>query len=301
MHYSLILNKPLITKEVQFIGCNLGVPNLNYALRNRVFELSKANFPHNPNRYPSFRYYTSQDITAFIPAISKTDIFSFMRLSIILLFLILYTVPRAAGQDFNAGLMPEFAVSYKWSDKIQQIIKIESLHEMYESTSPGFNYGHDQTDLQFFIQGTLNPFRKIAVGYQYRLENGSPNVHRFIQQAAFLQREYGFRIGHRLRTDQTIYVSDRAKFRFRYRLSAVIPLEGQSLDAGEFYLITSGEPIYSLQNLTSDLEIRFVGAIGFYINNRTKLEMGLDYRFEKLLISPTRQKLWLNTGLFYSI
>jgi hypothetical protein len=207
----------------------------------------------------------------------------------------------ATGQQFHAGLLPEVSVSYKWSDKIQQTVKIESVHELYQAESARFEYAYDQTDIQLFLEGRLNPFIKIAGGYQYRLEGNGDNPHRFIQQAALLQRMTGFRIGHRFRTDQTIYSSNAVKMRLRYRLSAELPLEGQSLDAGEFYLLMSGEPIYSWQDAKSDMEVRFVTSFGYFINNKTKLVMGLDYRLENLLDDPASQKLWLRLGWFYAI
>jgi len=207
----------------------------------------------------------------------------------------------ATGQQFYAGLMPEVSVSYKWSDRIQQTLKIESALEMYHPETAGFVYSYDQTDIQLFIEGKHNPFFKTALGYQYQLEGGGENSHRFIQQAAFLQRKTGFRLGHRVRVDQTLYTSEAVKLRLRYRLSAEFPLEGQSLDAGEFYLLISGEPIYAVQDAMGEMEARLATSIGYFISHKTKLELGLDYRLEELWVHPVRQKLWLGFGWFYII
>lgn len=224
-----------------------------------------------------------------------------MRYFLPILSILLFYVPLAKGQNFHAGLLPEASVSYKWSEKLQQTVKIESAHEMYHSETALFEYTYDQTDIQLFLEGKLNPFIKIAGGYQYRVEGKGENPHRFIQQAAVLQRMTGFRIGHRFRTDQTIYTSEAVKYRLRYRLSAEFPLEGQSLDAGELYLLMSGEPIHSLQDAKSDMEVRLATSFGYFINNKTKLEMGLDYRLENILVDPVRQKLWLKLGWFFVI
>jgi hypothetical protein len=91
------------------------------------------------------------------------------------------------------------------------------------------------------------------------------------------------------------------KWRLRYRLSAEFPLEGQSLDAGEFYLITSGEPIYSWQDSAHDVEVRIATSLGYFISDKSELEVGLDYRMEKLLTDPYRQKMWVRIGWFYVI
>lgn len=224
-----------------------------------------------------------------------------MRSLLIPFFILLFFAPLASGQQFHGGLLPEVSLSYKWSDIFQQTLKIESAHELTGPGSGGFAYAYDQTDIQMFLEAKLNPFVKIAGGYQYRLEGEGNKAHRFMQQAALVQRKEGYRLGHRVRTDQTVYITDPVKWRLRYRLSAEFPLEGQSLDAGEFYLITSGEPIYSYQDMEHDLETRLVASIGYFINNKTKLEMGLDYRLEKLLADPFRQKLWIKAGWFYVI
>ncbi len=224
-----------------------------------------------------------------------------MRPILISLSMLIVSAQTVSAQQFHAGLLPGLSLGYKWTDNIQQILKIESAHEMFHPETEGVAYAYDQTDIQLFLEGKLNPFFKFAGGYQYRIESTSENSHRFIQQAALLQRKTGFRMGHRMRTDQTVYVSDAVKLRLRYRLSAEFPLEGQSLDAGEIYLLTSGEPIYSLQDMEHDVEVRVSTSLGYFINNKTKLEIGLDYRFEKILSNPLRQKLWMSFGWFYVI
>ncbi|SRR6056297_468389 len=224
-----------------------------------------------------------------------------MRYLPVILFILLLYAPVAKGQQFHAGLLPELSVSYKWTEKIQQTIKIESAHELVHPETAGFDYSHNQTDIQVFIEGRINPFIKIAGGYQYRLEGSGGNSHRLIQQIAWLQRKTAIRLGHRVRTDQTLYASNPLKWRFRYRLSSEIPLEGQSLDPGELYLLISGEPIYSLQHTASNLEIRLTSSLGYALNRTSSLEIGFDYRLESLLNKPSSQTLWLGLGWYYLI
>ncbi len=224
-----------------------------------------------------------------------------MRYLLSILFMIFYFLPLVSGQQFHAGLMPELSVSYKWSDNIQQTLKIESAHDLYHPDNGQFDYSYDQTDIQLYLEGRINPFLKTAGGYQYRLDGDGDNSNRMIQQVALLQRKTGFRLGHRLRTDQTIYSSDPVNWRFRYRLSAEIPLEGQSLDEGEIYLLLSGEPIYSLQDASSNLEARLTASVGYSLNNTSNLEMGLDYRMISLLDNLSRKIFWLRLGWYYHI
>ncbi len=224
-----------------------------------------------------------------------------MRSLLLVIILLFLSAPRVRAQSFQAGISPEVAISYRWTDRLKQTVKIESMHEFFHTEPSMWNYSYDQTDLQVFLEGRLNPFIRIAGGYQFRLEGEGENSHRTIQQVAFLRKGTGFRLGHRLRTDQTFYPSETLEWRLRYRLSAEISLEGQSLDAGEFYLLLSGEPIFSWQNSVSDLETRLKTSLGYLINNSNKVEAGLDYRLDRWLENSVRQRLWVKVGWFYSI
>lgn len=221
-----------------------------------------------------------------------------MRFILTVFLISLLHVAAAQTRSFNAGLLPEIVVSYKWNEKLQHTTKIESLHKVFLTEPMMWNYSYEQTDIQTFLEWKVNPFWKIAGGYQYRLKTDE-NAHRAIQQAALVQKKTGFRLGHRWRTDQTFYTSDVVKWRARYRLSAEIPLEGQSLDDNEYYLILSGEPVYSLQDGVSDIESRVTASLGYFINSTNKLETGFDYRLEKLPGNSVRQNLWLKLGWYY--
>lgn len=204
----------------------------------------------------------------------------------------------AHAQSFYGGFLPEITLSYQWNDKIQHTTKLESMHEMYQDQSPSWNYAYEQTDVQTFLVVKLNPFWKIAGGYQYRFKNNGANSHRTIQQAALGQRKTGYQLGHRWRTDQTFYPREAIKWRVRYRLAAEIPLEGQSLDNGEFFLSLSTEPVYAMQVGTSDLETRLTVSMGFFKNRHNKLVAGWDYRLQKLLVKPYQQQLWFKIGWY---
>ncbi len=224
-----------------------------------------------------------------------------MRVVYISLFLFLFAILPVRSQNFSAGILPEISLSYQWSEKIQQTVKIESMHEMYTPDSQEPRYYYEQTDVQIFLEGRINPFIRVAGGYQYRFEGQGENAHRSIQQISFLQRKQGFRLGHRLRTDQTFVPSEAIQWRFRYRLSAEVPLQGQSLDDGEFYLKFSGEPIFSVHDAERELETRLSTSLGFLIHAGNKLELGPDYRLEDIMTKGAGHDLWMKLGWFYLI
>ena len=203
------------------------------------------------------------------------------------------------------GFFPEAALTGSVSDQVQLTFKVESQHRGYDNRATEgerWVYFHYRTDLQGFAALSLNPFWKVSVGYQYRLEGGDgANTHRSIQQIAYVQRLMRSRLGHRLRTDQTYHPDEAVELRARYRLSVEIPLVGESLDPGEFYLLLSGEVIYGYQGGDSEIENRLVSSLGHYFSKQAKLEAGLDYRTDRYLAPGFRTRLWLKVGGYFSL
>ena len=107
---------------------------------------------------------------------------------------------------------------------------------------------------------------------------------------------------HRLRLDQTFSTGNEDnEYRVRYRFAAEIPLSGQTLDPGEFYLLTSNEVIAGTKGGKGEIENRLVGSIGHYFGKKAKLEAGLDWRIDKIIADGLRNRLWFKVGCFLNI
>ena len=226
----------------------------------------------------------------------------------VLIFAVVFVCPAlVVGQDnvFFAGLFPEMAISHSFTKKFQATFKIESQHITYDERlekGKEWKYEYYRTDFQGFAALKLNPFWKISIGYQYRLDGRNADHHRTIQQVAFVQNAQGIRLGHRLRFDQSYLVlGGNVEARVRYRFSSEFPLEGQVLDPGEFYLLTSNELIFATKGGVSEFENRLVCSVGHYFSKKAKLEAGLDWRIDKLIAFGVRNRLWLKIGLFLNV
>lgn len=227
-----------------------------------------------------------------------------------LLILIFYLFSMASinvfGQNrhlFTSGLFPEAQLSYKIGKDYSITHKVESQHGMFDAQrlNRELAYSHTLTDLQSFIGKRINPFVKVDLGYQYRIEKGE-NTHRPIQQVTILQRGDFYRVGHRIRTDQTFFNEESMLWRARYRYAIQIPLQGRNLDPGEKYLTVSNEIIYMYQDSEDDIENRLVASLGFYVDDDTKYEVGLDYRTDDYLVPDRfRSRLWLKFGVYWSL
>lgn len=116
-----------------------------------------------------------------------------------------------------------------------------------------------------------------------------------------MQKLSGFRLAHRFLFDQTFSASEEPEFRLRYRITSELPLNGESVDPGEYYLKINNEYINSLQAMEYDLEIRLIPLIGYDISERFKIETGLDYRVNSFLTNNTRHSYWMTLNFFIEI
>ena len=80
-----------------------------------------------------------------------------------------------------------------------------------------------------------------------------------------------------------------------------VPLAGQTLDPGEFYLLTSNEAIFGTKSGENEIENILVGSLGHYFGKTSKLEVGLDWRIDKLIAQGLRNQLWFNVGYFLNL
>ncbi|WP_163379844.1 DUF2490 domain-containing protein [Cyclobacterium sp. SYSU L10401] len=224
-----------------------------------------------------------------------------------IVWIILLALPlelMGQGRITNFGLFPEFQLGFSAAENLKITGKIESQHGLVDKVSQeraDWAYYHNQTDFQGFVGTSLNPFVAITGGYQYRLESGSDNSHRAIQQISFLQRKGTYQMGHRFRADQTFAPDEPVEYRLRYQISIEIPIEGQSLDPGEFYLVFSDEPIYSIQSGESGLENRLVAALGHLSKGKQKFQAGIDYRTDRFFDADLRQRTWFKFGWYLSL
>jgi len=222
-----------------------------------------------------------------------------MRYIILLILFVPALNLKAQNNSLYFGMLPEISMRLNLSKDFQFTFKVESMHDLYSMEGKGmevWQYYYDRTDFQGFIGYKLNPFWSLAGGYQFRLENGGDVSHSLIQQVAYVQGRTGYRLGHRLRTDQQFKRSDKTEFRIRYRFSFELPLQGQEIDPGEFYLVLSDEPIFSIQDKETDLENRLLVKTGYFYNSRHRLETGIDYRIDQFLDNGSRNGVWYKIG-----
>ena len=213
---------------------------------------------------------------------------------------LLFCTEAQAQSTFQLGVLPAINFNKKLKNDWSLNARIESRvllqrGEINGEVDRGLDYV--LTDFSLIAAKKIGLNSRIAGGYLIRFEEGEIQ-HRFIQQYTIVQKLSGFRLAHRFVTDQTFSPLEAPVFRLRYRLTSEIPLNGESVDPGELYLRINNEYLNSVQGGEYDLEIRLVPLLGYEINNRFKVESGLDYRVNSFLVSKTRHSYWMTINFF---
>lgn len=224
-----------------------------------------------------------------------------MKPILIFIFISLFKISNA--QTTSTGISPEISFNIKLNNRYSINTKIESFHSFannIDSDVFDWNYLHKGTDFQIISNYKLSPFTSIAVGYMYSIRSNERDSHRSIQQISIFQKINNTTFNHRVRLDQTYFFDSTARLRFRYRLSTEIPLAGRTLDPNELYFLTSEELLVSYQKRKFGLENRFNLSLGYYSENKNKLQFGIDYR-STFLQERNNHNIWIKVAYFISI
>jgi len=203
-----------------------------------------------------------------------------------LLFVPLFT------QDLDLGFLPTFNLNVELSESWRLNSKLESRFQD--------KFSHALTDLAVVASREIGFNNKVAFGAMLRFRNGQ-TAQRVIQQFTLVRKYDAFRVSHRLASDQTWAKEEPPEVRARYRITAQIPLNGQSVNPREMYLKVGNEYLGSLELQELDLEIRLTPTLGYEFTDQNKIEVGLDYRLGSILQSSARQRMWYSVNWFLAI
>jgi hypothetical protein len=224
-----------------------------------------------------------------------------MKFIITLIFIFMMS-GNLLAQDLTSGFLPNLTLSYKISEQYKIVHKLESRFPSYNDDNQKFDVNFERFDFQNYVERKIGLFSKLSVGYQLRFRTNNRYSHRTIQQFSWVTGTDKFRIGHRVRSDQTFSKDRKPEVRFRYRTGFQIPLQGQQLDPEEYYLSLSDELVWSYRSPNADLENRVVAKIGFYINDKNKVESGIEWRAEEFFLNTgVDHQVWLCFSWYKSL
>lgn len=222
-----------------------------------------------------------------------------IKLSVFLLILI---TALSIYCNAQGGLLPSININKKLKRNWTVNFKAESrIINNSDLTDEGLLFipQHNLTDISVITAKKTGFNTRAAAGYLLRVRNNSIQ-NRFIQQFFILHQKAGIRLAQRIATDQTFSAEQKPEIRLRYRIVAEIPLSGQTVNAKEFYLKIGNEFLNSYRT-SYNLEMRAVPVIGFELNNKNKIETGVDYRISNLINKTPQQQTWFCINWFIEL
>lgn len=214
---------------------------------------------------------------------------------------LLYANALRAQQSFTLLWEPQIAVNYEVRSGYSHNFSIAQRNILYRQD---LLFWVRQIDLAHFSDFQLADNQDLAFGLQYRFGNtfakGAENEVRFTQQYSITHRERAIRLGHRVRAEQRIRSSGTVH-RFRYRFALDAPLQGEVLNPGETYLVSSLESLLSVgKDRKPEYDQRISLNLGWWLQEGLKVEAGLQYRWEDYT-QETENSLFLTTNLILSL
>jgi len=186
-----------------------------------------------------------------------------------------------AQNSFSSLGESAVSLNHSISETYKVNFAFRSRYVLYDDD--GLQYQQQQMDVFHFSTFKLNYYHKLSIGIYYRnrdwFETGSDET-RITQQYNYTKQTLGVHFGHRLRSEQRI-LDAKTIFRQRYRFAVDFPLNGEKLDIGETYMVNTIEALLSLSKLDKpETDIRIATQIGWQINEKLKLQTGLEHRLE---------------------
>lgn len=201
-------------------------------------------------------------------------------------------------ENFESIGETALSVNHKVSSTYRVNFSARTRYFLYRDSE--LNIENRQIDLVHFSTYNLDYNHSLSFGLQYRFRegfDGGSNEVRLTQQFNYTKQNLALRFGHRVRLEQRI-LDELTIIRSRYRFAVDFPLNGEKIDVGEAYLVTSMEMLLSLShNIKPEFDHRTTGQLGWKIAEHLKLQAGLEYRFEALNLNTEHLLFILTTAV----
>jgi hypothetical protein len=192
------------------------------------------------------------------------------------------TVFGHSQTSHRVGALVGSAAGIQLKNGIRANFGIETRHLFKGFSQTDWEYDYVRTDITASVSYVASTTGIFSGGYMLIHEPGYDR-HRLMQQFTLIDQWMNLRWAHRMMLDQTFGEGWFPRFRLRYRMATEIPLNGQAVDAGEFYIRVNNELVNDFNNNEFDLEVRLVPMVGFAMLTNAKIEWGMDYRTDSFL------------------
>jgi hypothetical protein len=218
--------------------------------------------------------------------------------SVFTILLLLFQAGNAQS-DLVGYWEPEISFNYSVTTNYRHNFGIRKRSFIYTDNETELRLR--QIDISHFSNWKLNGTESLGGGVLYRFRDGfegGSNELRLIQQYNYAIKPARIRFGHRLRAEQRI-TTQHTIHRFRYRFAFDFALNGEKTDVGEAYLVASTEALLSVsKNLIPAYDHRLTLQIGWFLNQKMRLQTGVEYRSENFTRTTEPVFLLLSSLVF---
>ena len=225
-------------------------------------------------------------------------------LILILLLFVSFSNYIVAQSTYQIGILPSFTITKKTNANWKIGFNTQTRFAAYEgnfSDSDSFqeNFDYILTDISALVNRKIGLNTSFSLGYLSRFRNTEQH-NRFFQQFIISKKYNSLGLAHRFSTDQTFLPNQQTEFRGRYRIAFDKSLKGDKLNPKEFYLKLNNEYLISLQNRKWSNEIRVIPFLGYVFTDKSKAEIGIDYRISSLGNEFLSNNFWLSFNYYRS-
>jgi len=213
---------------------------------------------------------------------------SIFRMKIIIIFILFAHANISLAGDANLfGVLPAVSQTGRITDVFDYNLFMSTTVNATDRTIDGRRF--PARDIQSYFQPSLiykySPQLNFAVAYVYQrtnpFNNDSTNENRVFQQAIFSVPLLTGNIYQRVRFEERLITNTRThetslSTRLRYMVGYNLPLQGERLDPGEFYLNTYNEFYFSTSGQRNAIysEDWLYGGIGYSTEDAGNIEIG---------------------------
>ncbi|MGB5941821.1 MAG: DUF2490 domain-containing protein [Leeuwenhoekiella sp.] len=214
-------------------------------------------------------------------------------------FLIFVVTCQTQAQQTEFYWQPETSFNYSPPNRWSFNWELNNRSQL-DADPKGFQAKH--LEVSHFTTYESGFYGKISLGVRYRNRDwfeARSNEFRLTEQYNYAKYYNQFRLGHRARFEQRFF-DDETVFRLRYRLALDFPLQGITLNTGEFYTALSLETLYSLgKQQKLEFSQRLNWTIGNQIQDNLKIQVSVEYRKEDYL-NPTANRAFIYTSSVFN-
>ncbi len=192
-----------------------------------------------------------------------------------------FNLQGQSGSSLDLKWEPKLSFTAKLSPRWTYNLQVMGL-QFFENTDPLEESPNvERIDFRGYLSYRFLRGAKLTGGYMYRktnpLELESGFEHRLSAFYSFQSYAQAWRLAHRFITEMRFRPTIN-EGRLRYRFSGDIPLQGEKLDVGELYFLSSDELVMSIGEDYLLVENRFAASLGWQISKTFKVELGGEFR-----------------------